>query len=726
MKKLLLITLMLAFGLTGFSQTTKSFIASDPDWNNDDHWTPSGVPTAIDDVLIPAWVDAAQPIIYPGTNALANSITFTNVNWSLTVQGNLTVIGDITIKENNDFIVSAGGTVSYSGDVHVNNGANLHVNGTMEYVQPTSLVVTNYEDSGKGTLRWAVDLIADGGDITFKLLAGVDDILTVSTITVNKSLTIDGANTAGSGNSVKVWGAGGHRIFHITTAAAGKTIEFKNMRIAEGQGAAPGGGGILCEAGTLNVDNVYFNQNASTVYPGATDGGGAIHAINTTCTISNSTFHSNTSDNKGGGMYVSSGSTCNITNSTFNANLSDGLGGGMFSNGTPLTINGCTFNNNYAAGNGGGAIYSVGSYLSTINSTFYKNTAIAGSGGAIFASSPIYMKFTTVSANTALAEGGGVYVVSENLIIQNCMLGNNTANGANNDYDDDQGVVNDLGYNIVEFFSGHDFSSETTNITGQQANLFGTGVSTQTLAYNGGPTHTLKIEAGSVAIGAGVADATVTTDQRGIDRVDPPTIGACNDVIQTVTNTETGETWMDINLGALQVATSSTDVAAYGDTYQWGRFTEGHEDRGSSLHDGQATTPAPNDNNPWDGKFIYPEENWLNAYNNDLWQGGANDNNPCPTGFRLPTKGEWDAELATWDTNNADGAYGSPLKLTVGGYRNHNSSGSFTGIGTLGFYWAKTINGIQAYTLRIANNNTTTHVTADHRAFGFSVRCIKE
>ncbi|MFT7002526.1 MAG: hypothetical protein ACJAVW_003569 [Spirosomataceae bacterium] len=43
-----------------------------------------------------------------------------------------------------------------------------------------------------------------------------------------------------------------------------------------------------------------------------------------------------------------------------------------------------------------------------------------------------------------------------------------------------------------------------------------------------------------------------------------------------VTNPTTGKIWMDRNLGATRVATSSTDAYAYGDLYQWGRATDGH------------------------------------------------------------------------------------------------------------------------------------------------------
>ncbi|MCX8486231.1 MAG: hypothetical protein ORN53_03470, partial [Crocinitomicaceae bacterium] len=43
----------------------------------------------------------------------------------------------------------------------------------------------------------------------------------------------------------------------------------------------------------------------------------------------------------------------------------------------------------------------------------------------------------------------------------------------------------------------------------------------------------------------------------------------------TVISPYTAKVWMDRNLGASQVATSSNDAASYGDLYQWGRATDG-------------------------------------------------------------------------------------------------------------------------------------------------------
>lgn len=54
-----------------------------------------------------------------------------------------------------------------------------------------------------------------------------------------------------------------------------------------------------------------------------------------------------------------------------------------------------------------------------------------------------------------------------------------------------------------------------------------------------------------------------------------------------------GATWMDRNLGATQVATSSSDTDAYGDLYQWGRFTDGHQCIDSDVTSTNSTTDTP-------------------------------------------------------------------------------------------------------------------------------------
>ena len=199
-----------------------------------------------------------------------------------------------------------------------------------------------------------------------------------------------------------------------------------------------------------------------------------------------------------------------------------------------------------------------------------------------------------------------------------------------------------------------------------------------------------------------------------------PIIGP-TDVYNPITN----KVWMDRNLGASQVATSSTDAAAYGDLYQWGRAAEGHQTRTSGTTATNATTATPSAGNPWDGLFITepsPPHDWLTPQVDTLWQGVHGINNPCPAGYRLPTPAEWDAERLSWSSNDAAGAFSSPLKLPLAGFR--DVLGSLDFVGTNGHYWSSTVNGTNARYLQF--NSSNAFMGSFLRASGYSVRCLKD
>jgi len=188
-----------------------------------------------------------------------------------------------------------------------------------------------------------------------------------------------------------------------------------------------------------------------------------------------------------------------------------------------------------------------------------------------------------------------------------------------------------------------------------------------------------------------------------------------------VTNATTGKVWMDRNLGASQVATSSTDAASYGHLYQWGRAADGHQIRTS----GTTVTLSAIDQ-PAHGNFILASNSprdWRSPQNDNLWQGVSGVNNPCPSGYRLPTFTELEDERVSWGTNNAAGAFASPLKLPMSGYRN-SSNGSLGSVGTNGNYWSSTVSG--TFSRRLYFDSSPANVDAANRAYGFSVRCIKD
>ncbi len=188
----------------------------------------------------------------------------------------------------------------------------------------------------------------------------------------------------------------------------------------------------------------------------------------------------------------------------------------------------------------------------------------------------------------------------------------------------------------------------------------------------------------------------------------------------TVTNPTTGKTWLDRNLGATQVATDLSDEDAYGDLYQWGRATDGHEKRTS-----ETTTTLSNTITPGHDKFIISASaasDWCVTQNDNLWQGGDGLNNPCPNGYRLPTEAEWAAEFATWSAQNAAGAFASVLKLPLAGVR-FNDNGAVELVNFSAFYWSSSVYGVGAKCLTF--NNSYLSVANEERAGGESVRCIK-
>jgi uncharacterized protein (TIGR02145 family) len=189
-----------------------------------------------------------------------------------------------------------------------------------------------------------------------------------------------------------------------------------------------------------------------------------------------------------------------------------------------------------------------------------------------------------------------------------------------------------------------------------------------------------------------------------------------------VTNPKTGRTWMDRNLGATRAAISSTDVESYGDLYQWGRGTDGHQIRTSATTKTLSTKDQPG--NVGFILMLNSPNDWRSPQNTNLWQGVNGVNNPCPSGYRIPTEAEWEAERLSWSSNTSAGAFASPLKLPVAGFRRSDDGLLDTDVGSIGRYSSSTVSGIGTRVRTITSSSASMNTFP--RAAGISVRCIKD
>ena len=224
----------------------------------------------------------------------------------------------------------------------------------------------------------------------------------------------------------------------------------------------------------------------------------------------------------------------------------------------------------------------------------------------------------------------------------------------------------------------------------------------------------------------------------------------------TVTSPDTAKVWMSRHLGAIQDCTTKTDTACYGDLYQWGRHSDGHQriDRNTTdncfdsantsiictssttttRETGITATVAgvsfiANSSNPGDWVENTTQDN--NNVDDDgalrtAFLSKTDGSGLCPTGFRLPS----DAELAADTINatattvvNSDTAFSSFLKLPISGYRNR-SAAKLVYVDKRGFVWSATAIDSEANHLKFNGSNAA--IVNTYRTYGFSVRCLMD
>ena len=147
-----------------------------------------------------------------------------------------------------------------------------------------------------------------------------------------------------------------------------------------------------------------------------------------------------------------------------------------------------------------------------------------------------------------------------------------------------------------------------------------------------------------------------------------------------------------------------------------------------------------------DGAVTVYDEGGANAVANLSTYGrlynwyAVNTGNLCPTGWHVPTDGEWttltdglgglsvagDAmKSSTSDSPAWDGTNSSGFSGLAGGYRS-SSSGVFYYGGTNGYFWSASADGTNAWTRILSGGSTEVNRYSLNRRSGFSVRCVRD
>ena len=302
-------------------------------------------------------------------------------------------------------------------------------------------------------------VVSKGGRISFN--CGGDIVIPInSRIMMTKDTIIDG------GNQVTL---DGQRRSAIIGSNERLTVGLKNIRIVNGQSAEQGAGFNVGFWSNLTIENVTFDNNASSAEQAICDGGGALFiGGGSVATINSSTFTNNRANNGGAINNLRTKLTINHTifknNSAMHtarmAAFGDcGGGGAIYFDGTrkpedggpdPVVWSNVRFVDNTTNNHGGAVFYGIRSNerVQIVDTLFQNNKAMrvagreqSGTGGALWLGPGVggqtgynfQMERVAFIGNHADYQGGGFWTRSDSQLTNVTFEGNSAINPAVSD-----------------------------------------------------------------------------------------------------------------------------------------------------------------------------------------------------------------------------------------------------------------------------------------------------
>lgn len=220
---------------------------------------------------------------------------------------------------------------------------------------------------------------------------------------------------------------------------------------------------------------------------------------------------------------------------TIQSGLSLRDGGGILVRGGNFTLQRATLVSNSAQNGGGLYVMGEDTRVELENCTLYENTAYHSGGGIFVATGTVRVESSTIASNSSdnsadpRGWGAGIFRSGGEIVLHNTILAeNHWTGGGESGRLECSGLIGSDGFNIVGMEDGCVFYSrgfagpDQKGSLGNRLNPFGGNP----LAMNGGPTQTIALPAGSIAIDRGDPDSFPAADQRLLSREGLPDVGA--------------------------------------------------------------------------------------------------------------------------------------------------------------------------------------------------------
>ena len=329
-----------------------------------------------------------------------------------------------------------------------------------------SVVVTNNQNTGAGSLRQAISDAAAGDLIGFSssYFNQARTITLSSPLVVNKAISVIGPGetllTLDGNNSTR----------HLNVDALG-VLNLSGMRFTRGNpGAGISAGSLQINLGSLNASDIRVDDSRAF-------SGGCIYN-NGTLTLARARV-SGCQANASAAVFNEAGKTATLSDVRIENSIATGPGGAIGNSGT-LVLTRVSLSGN--RGTTGGALFGASSGNVTLeNVTVSGNQGDNGGGMYLQIGSTTTITHSTISANTAQFNGGVAAETNSLVNLKSTLIAGNTNTVAQSP--DAAGTFTSFGYNLIGSGVGNSFAAGSPSLLG---NFVGAAARLAPLADNGG------------------------------------------------------------------------------------------------------------------------------------------------------------------------------------------------------------------------------------------------